>query len=113
MRPRPLASRARSPQDPDDVVVAASSGVWRSLDGGLSWSGLNQSLPNLPTGRLVSVPSGSHGGQLALAGGVAQVEWAPGEKTAWKLVDASAVQRETAMKSALSQELKRSTTALA
>jgi len=50
---------------------------------------------------------------LALAGGAAEVEWAPGEKTAWKLVDATSVQRETATKSALSQELKRSTTAIA
>jgi uncharacterized protein (TIGR03437 family) len=108
-----LADVVSRPNDPDEVVVAAASGVWRSMDGGLSWSGLNQSLPNLPTGRLVSVPSGSHGVQLALAGGVAEVEWAPGEKTAWKLVDATQVQREMAMRSALSQELKRSTTALA
>jgi len=108
-----LSDVVASPSDPDDVVVAASSGVWRSLDGGLSWTGLNQSLPNLPTGRLVSLPSGSHGVQLSLAGAAAQVEWAPGEKTAWKLVDSSAVQREMATKSALSQELKRSTTALA
>ncbi len=109
----PLSDVTASPHDPDEVVVAASSGVWRSLDGGLSWTGLNQSLPNLPTGRLVSVPSGSHGVQLALAVGVAQVEWAPGEKTAWKLVDSTAVQRELATKSALSLELKRSTTAIA
>ena len=108
-----LSDVVASPHDPDEVVVAAASGVWRSMDGGLSWSGLNQSLPNLPTGRLVSVPSGSHGVQLALAGGATEVEWAPGEKTAWKLVDATQVQREMAMKSALSQELKRSTTALA
>lgn len=108
-----LSDVAASPHDPDDVVVAASSGVWRSLDGGLSWTGLNQSLPNLPAGRLVSVPSGSHGVQLALASGVVQVEWAPGEKTAWKLVDPSAVQREMATKSALSLELRRTITAIA
>jgi uncharacterized protein (TIGR03437 family) len=108
-----LSDVAASPRDPDEVVVAAASGVWRSLDGGLSWSGLNHSLPNLPTGRLVSVPSGSHGVQLGLAGGTAEVEWAPGEKTAWKLIDPALVQRETATKSALSQELKRSTTAIA
>ena len=109
----PLSDVAVSPRDPDEVVVAATSGVWRSMDGGLSWSGLNQSLPNLPSGRLVSLPSGSHGVQLALAGGAAEVEWAPGEKTAWKLVDPGLVQREMALKSALSQELKRSTTAIA
>jgi len=108
-----LSDVVASPRDPDEVVVAAASGVWRSLDGGLSWTGLNQSLPNLPTGRLVSVPTGSHGVQLGLAGGTAEVEWAPGEKTAWKLVDPSMVQREVATRSALSQELKRSTTAIA
>jgi uncharacterized protein (TIGR03437 family) len=108
-----LSDVTASPRNPDEVVVAATSGVWRSVDGGLSWTGLNQSLPNLPTGRLVNVPSGSHGVQLALAGGATEVEWAPGEKTAWKLADATLVQRETATKSALSQELKRSTTAIA
>lgn len=108
-----LSDVVASPHDPDEVVVAATSGVWRSVDGGLSWTGLNQSLPNLPTGRLVNVPNGSHGVQLALAGGAAEVEWGPGEKTAWKLVDATLVQRETATKNALSQELKRSTTAIA
>jgi uncharacterized protein (TIGR03437 family) len=107
-----LTDVAAHPSDPDQVVVAAASGVWRSLDGGLSWTGLNQSLPNLPTGHLVSVPNGSHGVQLGLSGGAA-VEWAPGEKTAWKLIDPSMVQREVATKSALSQELKRSTTAIA
>jgi uncharacterized protein (TIGR03437 family) len=108
-----LSDVTASPHNPDEVVIAASSGIWRSMDGGLSWTGLNESLPNLPTGRLVNVPNGSHGVQLALAGGAAEVEWAPGEKTAWKLVDATPVQRETATKSALSQELKRSTTAIA
>ena len=108
-----LSDVAASPRDPDEVVVAAASGVWRSLDGGLSWSGLNQSLPNLPTGRLMSVPSGSHGVLMSLADGQTEVEWAPGEKTAWKPVDPTAVQREAALKSALSQELKRLVTAIA
>src|SRR5580658_4375011 len=108
-----LSDVVASPHDPDEVVVAATSGVWRSVDGGLSWTGLNQSLPNLPAGRLVSVPSGSHGVQLGLAGSAAEVEWAPGEKTAWKLMDPAMLQREMATKSALSQELKRSTTAIA
>src|ERR1700693_3287792 len=108
-----LSDVAASPHDPDQVVVAAASVVWRSLDGGLCWSGLNQSLPNLPTGRLVNLPNGSHGVQLGLAGGAGEVEWAPGEKTAWKPIDPALVQREMATKSALSQELKRSTTAIA
>jgi uncharacterized protein (TIGR03437 family) len=108
-----LSDIAASPRNADEVVVAASNGVWRSMDGGLSWSGLNQSLPNMPTARLVSVPNGPRGVQLSVAGGMAEIEWAPGEKTAWKLVDASAAQRENALKSALSQILKHSITAIA
>src|SRR5271166_3005071 len=45
-----LRAVTASPVDSDDVVVASETGVWRSLDGGLSWSGLNQFLPNLPAG---------------------------------------------------------------
>src|SRR5579872_1324674 len=37
---------AVSPLDPNELVVANERGVWRSLDGGLSWSGLNRFLPN-------------------------------------------------------------------
>ena len=32
-------SVAVSPDDPDQVVVANDYGVWRSMDGGLSWTG--------------------------------------------------------------------------
>ena len=37
-RPRDLAV---SPRDSEEVTVATSAGVFRSLDGGKSWSGLN------------------------------------------------------------------------
>ena len=43
---------AVSPSDPQEISVANSAGVWRSLDGGLSWAGLNDDLPNLPVRRL-------------------------------------------------------------
>ena len=36
-----------SPRDPLFVAVANGAGVWASHDGGLSWSGLNDGLPNL------------------------------------------------------------------
>jgi uncharacterized protein (TIGR03437 family) len=107
-----LSDVAASPRDPDEVVVASLNGVWRSMDGGLSWSGINQFLPNLPAGRLLSVPSGARGVRLSLAGGMAEIEWAPGEKSAWKPVDSSDVRRERDMKSALSQVLKHSITAI-
>src|SRR5258708_21681485 len=43
---------------------------------------------------------------------MAAIEWAPGEKSAWKPVDSSDVARERDTKSALSQVLKHSITAL-
>ena len=108
-----LADAAASPRDPDEVAIASRNGVWRSVDGGLTWSGLNEFLPNLPGARLVGVPSGVRGVRLAIAGGVAEIEWAPGEKTAWRTLDAADAQHDTELKAALSQVLKRSVTALA
>jgi len=102
-----------SPMDPDDVVVASDSGVWRSLDGGVSWIGLNQFLPNLPAVHLSGLPSGTRGVRLELAGVAREVEWAPGQKSAWKPTDASDVEREQNLKSALSQVLKHSVTSIA
>lgn len=43
---------AVSPSDPKEITAANRFGVWRSLDGGLSWAGLNEELPNLPIRRL-------------------------------------------------------------
>ncbi len=108
-----LTDVAASPRDPDDVMVASSNGLWRSVDGGVSWSGLNESLPNLPPGHLLGTPSGMRGVRLSVAGGRAEIEWAPGERTAWKLVDDSDAQREYALKQGLTQVLKRSITAVA
>lgn len=81
---------AVSPANPDEVVVAGGAGVFRSLDGGKTWSGLNQSLPNLPAARLLSLPNGDRGVRLALAEPsvngltmLSAVEWEPGQKLAW------------------------------
>jgi uncharacterized protein (TIGR03437 family) len=75
---------ASSPRDSEEVAVASSAGIFRSLDGGKSWSGLNEGLPNFPGpgARLRSLPSGVSGVQLELQGG-GIVEWQPGEKQAW------------------------------
>jgi uncharacterized protein (TIGR03437 family) len=108
-----LNSVAASPSDPDDVTVASATGVWRSVDAGLSWTGLNDFLPNLPSERLLALPSGTRGVRLSLANSGGEIEWAPGEKTAWKLVDATEVQRDQDLKNALSQVLKHSITAIA
>jgi len=54
-------SVAVSPADTDQLVAANDFGVWRSLDGGLSWTALNQGLPNLPVRRIVSTVTGTSG----------------------------------------------------
>jgi uncharacterized protein (TIGR03437 family) len=61
-------SLAISPVDADQLVVANDFGVWRSLDGGLSWTGLNQFLPNLSVRRILSTPSGTAGTRVAVDG---------------------------------------------
>lgn len=48
-----FSALAVSPADPMDITAANQFGVWRSLDGGLSWHGLNEDLPNLQARRLV------------------------------------------------------------
>jgi uncharacterized protein (TIGR03437 family) len=75
---------ASSPRDTEEVTVASSAGIFRSVDGGKSWSGLNEGLPNFPGpgARLRSLPSGASGVELELEGG-GIVEWQPGEKLAW------------------------------
>lgn len=85
---------AVSPTNPDEIAVAGGAGVFRSMDGGKTWSSLNQSLPNLPAARLLSLPNGDRGVRLGLAeaqpnGAVAwsAVEWEPGQKLAWHLTD--------------------------
>ena len=42
---------AVSPANTRDITAVNRSGVWRSLDGGLSWSSLNQDLPNFAVRR--------------------------------------------------------------
>ena len=61
----------------DQVVVANDFGVWRSLDGGLSWSGLNHGLPNLPVKRIVATPQGTSGTRV-IADGLGAIEIQPG-----------------------------------
>lgn len=75
---------AVSPVNPDEVVVAGSRGVWRSLDAGLTWSGLNQYLPNLPVQKIVRVADPTGGLQISIDDGASVVEWRSGENSAWR-----------------------------
>ena len=75
-------SVAVSPGDPDQLAVANDFGVWRSMDGGLSWSGLNLHLPNLPVSRILATPGGTHGTRI-LVRNLGAMELAPGAE-AWQ-----------------------------
>ena len=55
---------AVSPLDDRQIVLANDYGVWRSMDGGLSWDGLNTGLPNLSVARILSTPSGVTGARI-------------------------------------------------
>ncbi len=48
------SSIAFHPTEPDMLAVSNSAGIWKSADGGLSWSSLNDRLPNFPRTRLIS-----------------------------------------------------------
>lgn len=101
-----------SSADPDHIVAANEHGVWRSLDGGLSWIGLNDSLPNLPVRRLLETPSGSRGMRVLLEG-LGAVEWAPGEKYAWRLVEHPQLGQEEAIRLSATERLAAEVTAVA
>jgi uncharacterized protein (TIGR03437 family) len=57
-------SVAISPNDPNQLAVANDSGVWRTMDGGLTWAGMNQGLPNLAVQRILATPSSGHAAQI-------------------------------------------------
>jgi uncharacterized protein (TIGR03437 family) len=78
----------------DQVVVANQFGVWRSLDGGLSWTGLNELLPNLPVKRILSTPSGATGTRVELAS-MGTVELPPGSSV-WQPVQDSTAALDSA-----------------
>ena len=48
------SSIAFHPTEPDILAISNSAGIWKSADGGLSWSSLNDRLPNFPRTRLIS-----------------------------------------------------------
>lgn len=97
---RDLRDLAISPVNDEEASVASASGVFRTVDGGKSWSGLNQGLPNLPSTQLLSLPSGDQGARLALPDATV-VEWEPGQKQAWLPSDNSDYLEEVRLRQAL------------
>ena len=96
-----LRDLAVSPLNEEEATAATGSGVFRTVDGGKSWSGLNQGLPNLPAARLLNLPAGDQGTRLALRDATA-VEWQPGQKQAWLPADNSDYANELGLGRALS-----------
>ena len=94
-------SVAVSPADPDQLVVANDYGVWRSLDGGRSWTGLNQSLPNLAVRRILSTPSGRAGVRIQ-AENLGVLELTPGTQV-WLPVSSAELQTEVRLRAAYSK----------
>ncbi|MDP9115479.1 MAG: hypothetical protein M3O20_17605, partial [Acidobacteriota bacterium] len=92
---------AIAPGNSDEIVTAGAAGVFRSVDGGQSWSGLNQGLPNLPATRLLDLPVGDQGARIALRDDTAAA-WPPGNKEAWVPASNSDLVNETQLRAALS-----------
>ncbi|MEP7362773.1 MAG: hypothetical protein ABI972_05920 [Acidobacteriota bacterium] len=100
----PLSDLAISPVNPDDIAVANSNGVWRSLDGGMTWDSLNALLPNLPAAKLLRAPQPRRGLILGLSTGE-EAEWAPGERAGWRPVEPTYTLTERAFAEALAPSL--------
>jgi uncharacterized protein (TIGR03437 family) len=104
-----LTDMAVSSKNPDEIVVAGADGVFRSLDGGKSWDGLNDALPNFPTARIRTLPTGEKSLIVDVPGG--SIEWVPGEKIAWRPVSSAESRDEQLLRQAYSTT--RAITALA
>ncbi len=81
----PVNDLAVDPENPDRIAVAAATGVWLSLDGGLSWQGWNEGLPAFRVTRILQTPARSRGLQVLVkrGNGSTAVEWAPGFRLGW------------------------------
>jgi uncharacterized protein (TIGR03437 family) len=103
-----LHDLAVSPRDPDLLIVANDYGVWRSADGGLSWSGLNLLLPNLLVRRILATPQGLAGTRVAVAG-AGLLELQPGADKEWRPIAdpqlSSQLENDASQRRALSQKL--------
>jgi uncharacterized protein (TIGR03437 family) len=107
-----VADLAIAPGNGDEIVTAGAAGVFRSVDGGRSWSGLNEDLPNLPATRLLDLPVGYQGARIALNNDTAAA-WPPGNKQAWIPASNTDLVQETQLRQALSSIRSANVTAVA
>ncbi|MBI3209121.1 MAG: hypothetical protein HYZ37_09515 [Candidatus Solibacter usitatus] len=111
-----LVDFAVSPRDADEITVASQFGVWRSLDGGITWAGLNQGLPNFPGRRILSTPNGirpARAGVVLPSGEEFDLEWAPGEKAAWRTSPVNTSDAERRLRMVVSQQIGTAVSAVA
>lgn len=105
---------AVSPQDANQIVVANEFGVWRSLDGGLSWTGLNRFLPNLNVRRILATPTNGRGIEVAIDR-IGAAELAPGNRapaSSWQVVAEPRLDQEAQLRRAYSAQLGAEITAI-
>jgi len=93
---------AVSPLDAQHLIVANERGVWRSLDGGMSWTGLNRFLPNLTVRRILAAPANGRGVEAEIDGlGAAELPAGnSGAAAAWQSVADARRGRDTEMRRA-------------
>lgn len=107
---------AIDPSDAMRLAAATTDGVWLSVDGGGSWQGLNEGLPNLPVRRILAAPSGSRGLRVAVdseSGELRELEWTPGQRLGWRILPPVSLPAEREMRRALSLVLDAEITAFA
>ncbi len=106
-----------APGDKDELVVAGDAGLFRSVDGGKSWSGINDGLPNFPVARILDLPSGDQGLRVALWNPTPlrndAAAWPPGNKLAWLPASSRDVDTESQLRAALSERFGITVTAIA
>ena len=114
---RGLHDLSVAPGDQDELVVAGDAGLFRSVDGGQSWSGINDGLPNYPVTRILDLPSGDQGLRVALWNPTPAsndaAAWPPGNKLAWLPASNRDVDTESQLRAALSEQFGVTVTAIA
>jgi uncharacterized protein (TIGR03437 family) len=104
-------SVAVSPVNPDQIAVSNDFGVWRSMDGGLSWTGANELLPNLHVQRILATPNGTTGTRVAIDH-MGTMELAPGA-TIWQPVQDRSIETDAVRMQSYAQRTGQAVTAFA
>ncbi len=107
-----ITGLAVSPREDGDLVVSNAFGVWRSLDDGLAWAGLNQNLPNFPVARILADP-GKASLVRVVADGFGELEAAAWISRQWLPADQAAPDAAAELQLAYSRAIGATVTASA